>query len=80
MSAMKWAGLFYLTRKSMFVWQQRNGRASVKTAKRKAQNKGLTTDFCSLQLVERLLLMTKSVQIGLLTSVLSLGSDEILFP
>ncbi len=47
----------------MFALRQRDGKASVKTVEKKTQNEGLTTDFCSLPLVKRLLFMTGSVEL-----------------
>ena len=66
MSAMKWAGMFSFSRKSIIVWQPRDGRASVKRAEMDSPNEGLTTIFRSLRLVERLLFMTESAHFVLL--------------
>ena len=64
MSAMKWASLFKFTRKSICLYG--GEETDIKIAEKESPNKGLTTNFRTLQLVERLLFMTESVQIGLL--------------
>ena len=48
----------------MFVWQRRDGRASVKTGEMENRNESLTTGFRSLELVERLIFMAESAHFG----------------
>ena len=50
----------------MFVWRQRDGRASVKTGEVENQNESLTTGFRSLELVERIIFMAESVHFGVM--------------